>query len=119
MDHMKYLFFGLHGHGSLVPWMWSSMALMVIGIIMLVVPATRRNEGTLAVACVAVFIGTWIDKGLGMISGGFVPSPLHHVNEYIPSGPELAISLAVWAVGFFVLTFLFKMAVGVKEEVRA
>jgi len=119
MDHMKYLFFGLHGHGALVPWMWSSIALMVIGIVMLVVPATRQNEGTLAVACVAVFVGTWIDKGLGMISGGFVPSPLHYVNEYIPTGKELMISLAVWAVGFFVLTFLFKMAVGVKEEVRA
>jgi molybdopterin-containing oxidoreductase family membrane subunit len=119
MDHMKYLFFGLEGHGALVPWMWSSIALMVIGIIMLVIPATRKNEATLAVACVVVFIGTWIDKGLGMISGGFVPSPLHHVKEYVPTGPELMISLAVWAVGFFVLTFLFKMAVSVKEEVRA
>ena len=119
MDHLRYLFFGLHGHGALVPWMWSSIALMVLGIILLVIPATRKNETVLAVACVAVFIGTWIDKGLGMISGGFVPSPLHHVNEYIPTGPELMISLAVWAVGFFVLTFLFKMAVSVKEEVLA
>jgi Ni/Fe-hydrogenase subunit HybB-like protein len=23
MDHIKYLFVGLHGHGALVPWMWS------------------------------------------------------------------------------------------------
>jgi hypothetical protein len=45
---------------------------------------TRKNEGSLAVACVLVFVGTWIDKGLGMISGGFVPNPLHHVNEYMP-----------------------------------
>lgn len=119
MDHLRYLFFGLHGHGVLVPWMWSSIALMVLGIILLVIPVTRRNEAVLAVACVAVFVGTWIDKGLGMISGGFVPSPLHHVNEYVPTGPELTISLAVWAVGFFVLTFLFKMAVSVKEEVSA
>jgi len=117
MDHLRYLFFGLHGHGALVPWMWSSMGLMLLGIVLLVNPVTRRNEAVLAVACVAVFIGTWIDKGLGMISGGFVPSPLHHVNEYIPTGPELMISLAVWATGFFVLTFLFKMAVSVKEEV--
>ena len=85
----------------------------------LVIPVTRRNEAVLAIACVFVFIGTWIDKGLGMISGGFVPSPLHHVNEYVPTAPELIISLAVWAVGFFVLTFLFKMAVSVKEEVSA
>ncbi len=119
VEHLKYLFFGLEGHGVLVPWMWSSLALMVIGIILLVTPSARKNEAALAVACVAVFIGTWIDKGLGMISGGFVPSPLNYVHEYVPTGPELMISLSVWAVGFFVLTFLFKMAVGVKEEVRA
>jgi molybdopterin-containing oxidoreductase family membrane subunit len=99
--------------------MWSSIGLMVLGIVLLVIPATRRNEAVLAVACVAVFVGTWIDKGLGMISGGFVPSPLHQVNEYVPSGPELMISLAVWATGFLVLTFLFKMAISVKEEVAA
>jgi Ni/Fe-hydrogenase subunit HybB-like protein len=119
MDHLNYLFFGLHGHGVLVPWMWSSMALMGVGIILLVNPVTRKNESILAVACVAIFIGTWIDKGLGMISGGFVPSPLHHVNEYVPSVMELVISLAVWCVGFLVLSALFKMAITVKEEVRA
>lgn len=119
MDHLNYLFFGLHGHGVLVPWMWSSMALMCVGIILLVNPVTRKNESVLAIACVAIFIGTWIDKGLGMISGGFVPSPLHHVNEYVPSVMELIISLAVWCVGFLVLSALFKMAITVKEEVRA
>ncbi|PIP35887.1 MAG: menaquinol oxidoreductase [Desulfobacterales bacterium CG07_land_8_20_14_0_80_52_14] len=117
MDHFKYLFVGLQGHGVLVPWMWSSLALMVISIILLVVPSTRQNESILAVACVTVFIGTWIDKGLGMISGGFVPSPLHHVNEYVPTIPEILIALGVWATGFFVLTALFKIAVTVKEEV--
>jgi molybdopterin-containing oxidoreductase family membrane subunit len=101
MDHIKYLFVGLHGHTALVPW----------------IPATRKNEAVLAVACVVVFIGTWIDKGMGMISGGFVPNPLHHVNEYIPTIPELIITLGVYATGFFILTLLFKIAVTVKEEV--
>ena len=117
MDHFKYLFVGLNGHGVLVPWMWASLALMIIAIVLLVIPATRKDEGILAVACVMVFIGTWIDKGLGMISGGFVPSPLHHVNEYIPTVPELLISLGIWATGFFLMTALFKMAVSVKEEI--
>ncbi|MFO7911733.1 MAG: hypothetical protein R6V15_06180 [Desulfotignum sp.] len=30
--------------------------------------------------------------GFGMISGGFVPLPLHHVTEYSPSLHELAVS---------------------------
>lgn len=117
MSHIQYLFFGFHGHGALVPWMWASMAFMVISIILLVNPVTRKNEAILAFACVILFIGTWIDKGLGMISGGFVPNPLHHVTEYIPTLPELVIALGVWATGFFVLTLLFKIAVTVKEEV--
>jgi Ni/Fe-hydrogenase subunit HybB-like protein len=117
MDHIKYLFVGLHGHGALVPWMWASMILMVVSIILLVNPVTRKNETVLVVACITVFIGTWIDKGLGMISGGFVPNPLHHVNEYVPTLPEILIALAIWAIGFLVLTALFKIAITVKEEV--
>jgi Ni/Fe-hydrogenase subunit HybB-like protein len=119
MDHITYLFAGLHGKGAYVPWMWGAYALMVFSIILLVNPVTRKNEGVLAVACVAVFFGTWIDKGLGMISGGFVPNPLEEVNEYIPTLPECVITLAIWCLGFLVLTALFKIAVSVKEEVRA
>jgi Ni/Fe-hydrogenase subunit HybB-like protein len=118
MDHIKYLFVGLHGKGAYVPWMWASIILMVIGIILTVVPSTRKNEGVLAVACVVIFLGTWIDKGLGMIAGGFTPNPLHEINEYIPTVPEITIALGVWAMGFLVLTALFKIAVSVKEEVR-
>ena len=117
--HLQYLFAGLHGHGALVPWMWASMILMSLAIILLVIPFTRNDEGILAVACVMVFVGTWIDKGMGMISGGFVPNPLHEVHEYMPTLPEILIALGVWALGFFVLTALFKMAVSVKEEVYA
>ncbi len=118
MDSIKYLFVGLHGHNTYVPWMWSSMFLMLIGIVLLVIPACRKNENVLIVSCTVVFIGAWIDKGLGMISGGFVPNPLHEVNEYIPTAPELMISLAVWAAGFLVLTLLYKMVVSVKAEAR-
>ncbi len=117
MDHIKYLFVGLQGHGVLVPWMWASMILMVVSIILLVNPVTRKNETVLIVACIAVFVGTWIDKGLGMISGGFVPNPLHHVNEYVPTLPEILIAVSIWAIGFLVLTVLFKIAVTIKEEV--
>jgi Ni/Fe-hydrogenase subunit HybB-like protein len=117
--HLKYLFAGLEGKSAYVPWMWASIILMVVGIILTVNPVTRKNEGTLAVACVVIFAGTWIDKGLGMISGGFVPSPLEHVTEYIPTLPEIGITLGVWAMGFLVLSALFKIAIGVKEEVHA
>jgi len=38
------------------------------------------------------------------------------VFEYWPTLPEVVISLGVWAMGFFVLTVLYKIAVSVKEE---
>ncbi len=117
IDHLEYLFFGLHGHGMLVGWMWTAMILMGIAIILLVNPITRENNSILIVSCVMVFVGTWIDKGLGMISGGFVPSPLHHVTEYAPSFYELLITLGIYAAGLLILTLLFKMVISVKEEV--
>jgi Ni/Fe-hydrogenase subunit HybB-like protein len=116
MDHFTYLYWGLHGHGALVPFMWTSLGLMAMGIFLTVNPSTRKNETTLAVACVVIIAGTWIDKGLGMISGGFVPNPLHEVNEYAPTIPEIVITVGVYAIGALILTVLYKMAVGVKEE---
>jgi len=113
MDHFKYLYWS---DGILVPWMWASVALMVTGIILLVNPITRKNEFILGITCVVIFIGTWIDKGMGLISGGFVPSPLHHYHEYVPTIPELLISLGIYGIGFFMITVLLKIAVSVKEE---
>jgi len=115
MDHLKYLYIGLHGHGVLVPWMWSSVICMLLAIILLIIPATKKNEIILIFSSILIFIGTWIDKGLGMISGGFIPSPLHHTTEYIPSMHELIISAGVAAIGLFILTVLYKITISIKE----
>jgi hypothetical protein len=63
-----------------------------------------------------VFLSLWIDKGLGLIVAGFVPTPLGVVAEYAPSVPEVLISLAIWAVGLPILTLLFKIVVSAREE---
>jgi [DsrC]-trisulfide reductase subunit P len=118
MAHLQYLLFGYHGYHALVPWMWSGFILMILGAIFLIIPKLRNNETLLPVSCAMIFIGAWIDKGLGMISGGFVPSPLHHVTEYAPTGKEIMVTLAIYATGFLVLTILYKLATTVKEEVR-
>lgn len=116
--HLQYLLFGYHGYNALVPWMWSGLIMMFTGAVFLVIPKLRNNKVLLPFTCAMIFIGAWIDKGLGMISGGFVPSPLHHVTEYAPTGPEIVITLAVYATGFLVLTILYKLATQVKEEVN-
>jgi Ni/Fe-hydrogenase subunit HybB-like protein len=116
MQTFVYLFAGLEGHGILTPWMWTAAISAVISLILLIVPATRRKEDILVVACILVFVATWIDKGMGLVVGGFIPNPFERVTEYAPTAPELMITLGVWATGFFVLTILFKIAVTVKEE---
>ena len=117
MRHFEYLFTGIAGYGKLVPWMWVSMIGMITASILLVVPAVRRNHVTLAVACVMVVITTWIDKGLGLITGGFVPNPFDKITEYWPTALELLISAGIWAAGFLILTILYKITVSIKEEI--
>jgi len=119
MHPIVFLFQGLQGYGNLVPWMWTAAVFAVLSLVLLIVPATRRNEGTLTVACIILIIATWIDKGLGLIVGGFTPTPFHTVTEYWPTTPEMLITIGVWATGFFVLTILYKIAISVKEEVAA
>lgn len=116
MHSFQYLYAGLEGHNKLVPLMWLSSILAVVSLILLINPGTRRNEKTLLIACASVFISLWIDKGFGLIVGGFVPNMLGKVTEYWPTLPEILISLGVWAIGFLILTVLYKVAISVKQE---
>ncbi len=117
MDALKYLFVGLEGHAKLVPFMWTFVILAVVALVLLINPRTRKADSTLKIACVAVFVSMWLEKGLGLVVAGFIPNPFDQVREYAPTVPELMIALGVWATGFFVLTVLYKIAVSVKEEV--
>jgi len=119
MNSIIFLFKGLHGHGRLAPWMWTAAVFAFISLLLLIIPHTRRNEDTLLIACISVIIATWIDKGLGLVIGGFTPNPFGRITDYWPTKPEVMISIGVYAVGFLVLTLLYKMAVSVKEEVGA
>ncbi len=120
-EHMEpfiYLYKGLHDKSMLVFWMRTSLILMGGAMIFFIIPKTRSNEKMLAIACTMVFVGTWIDKGLGLVAGGFIPSPLHHVTEYVPTKAELTISMGVYGIGILCLTLLLKITVSVKKEVQ-
>ena len=116
---LDYLFWGLHGHDNLVPWMRASVLFGVIGIPLLFIGRAKKSDIGIGLACVLVFLCMWIDKGLGLVLGGFVPSPLEYVTEYVPSAVELGITAAVWATGAFILTTLYKIAIEVKLESEA
>lgn len=119
MIHFQYLLFGVEGKAVLVPWMWTSILLACVAMALLINPGTRQRENTLVGACGAVLGSIWIDKGLGLIVPGFVPSPTGEIFEYWPTLPEVLITLGIWALGFLLLTILYKITISVKEETAA
>lgn len=117
IEPLKYLFVGLEGHNALVPFMWTSGLLAVISLVLLIVPEFRNNLKILPFALVAVFLSTWIDKGMGLVIGGFIPNPLGRIVEYSPTVPELLITAGVYGIGAFLLTVFYKIIVSVRREV--
>jgi Ni/Fe-hydrogenase subunit HybB-like protein len=109
----KYLFFGDHGKHALVPWIWSALALNVASAVLVHLPASRKDPRVMLAGCAAAFAGVWIEKGMGLIVPGFVPSTLHEIVEYVPTLTEWKITVGIWAMGFGVLTLGLKVALPV------
>lgn len=116
VSHFEYLFLGLGDKNALVPWMWFSVFLAIVSLVLLLFPKLRANHNLLALASVTVFVSIWIDKGMGMVVTGFVPNPLGIVTEYYPTLPEVLITVAIYAVGALIVTGLYKIALSVKEK---
>lgn len=110
---LYYLMFGLHGLTKLVPWFWSSVVLMIGAFILFLIPRFRNDFKLLPIPCVMAFAGIWIEKGMGLVVPGFIPSPIGEVTEYYPSFVEVLMTLGIWAFGFFILTILLKGAIGI------
>lgn len=110
---IKYLFFGHHGLNALVPWTWLSLVCMVVSAVLLLRPKVHEHLWTLDIACVLAFVGVWVEKGMGLIIPGFVPSTLHEWVEYVPSAAEWKIMAGIWAAGLMVYTLLIKVAIPV------
>ena len=104
---------------KLVPWLWTSWALMVGAFFLLLIPGIRKNYSILPVICVLLFIGIWIEKGIALVIPGMVPSPIGEITEYSPTWIEIFITIGNWAIGAAIFTFLVKGAIGVMlGEVR-
>ncbi len=116
MAHFQYMYMGIDGKANLVPFMWTSIIFSIVALVLLIVPKFRNNFRLLTVACFAVFIGLWIDKGLGLVVAGFVPTVLGEVIEYSPTFPEIMITIAIYAVGALIITGLYKIALTVRGD---
>jgi molybdopterin-containing oxidoreductase family membrane subunit len=117
---MRYLWFGLHGLHALQPWIWSALALNLVAVTILSINPLRRRMATLNVACVLAFVGIWIEKGMGLVVPGFIPTTLGEVFEYSPTWIELGVATGVWALGILVFTLLAKASIAIETgAVRA
>jgi len=111
-----YLYFGLEGHDMLVPWIWTAISMNLAGTLVLAFNPGRNSHKVMFPACILLFIGIWIEKGLGLIVPGLVPSPMGEVVDYAPSWVEVSITLGVLALGIFVVTVLLKPALIIEQR---
>jgi molybdopterin-containing oxidoreductase family membrane subunit len=110
----EYLYFGLHGHRALVPWIWTAIGCNLVAMLLLVLPLSRSLKW-LNVTCVLAIAGIWIEKGMGLVVPGFVPSPLGEIVEYSPTLNETLVCFGIWAFGLLCYTILLRMAVPILQ----
>ncbi|WP_407308146.1 sulfate reduction electron transfer complex DsrMKJOP subunit DsrP [Desulfosporosinus sp. SB140] len=110
----KYVFWGIDGHTSLVPFMWTATILAFLGIFLLIFPS-RKNKVLLPIALLSIYVANWIDKGIVLILAGFVPNPFDRVTEYFPTGNEIAIIAGVYSIGMLIVTILYKITISIRE----
>lgn len=114
--HFEYLYLLGGGH-NLAPWMWVSAVFAIAALAILFTPTLRRKY--LPPACILVFASLWIEKGLGLIVGGFEPSPLGAFTHYAPTLPEWSIVAGIWAVGALLITVFYKIVLSLREELES
>lgn len=115
----EYLFFGSHGATGLVPWVWSAIVLNIAGAVMFFLPAAMERGWIRIAACVCCITGIWIEKGMGLIIPGFIPSTLHEIVEYSPSLVEWKVTAGIWAFGLLILSATLKVIASVFSPAEA
>lgn len=114
LTSLKYLYEGINGHKGFVFPVRLSLLLNLIGFIIFLIPKTRNNPVTLNAGCVMVFVGIWIEKGMGLVVPGFIPTPLGEIYEYKPSLNELMVSASAFSLGALIYTISLRVAVALE-----
>ncbi len=109
--YIKYLYFGVKGHTTLVPFAWASLATGLVAFLLFLVPRTRKTWLTLNLGCVLIYASVYIEKGMGLIIPGLTPDALGEIYEYRPSSIEVFVAAGIFAIGFLVFTLMLKVAV--------
>jgi len=110
----RYVYFGLHGAARLTPWIWFALTLLAVAVTILMNHYLRSKPFLFNTACVLTVIGVWVEKGMGLVIPGFIPTPLGEIFEYLPNSTEVSISLGIWAFGVLTFTLLARAGMAVE-----
>jgi len=113
---LEYLYFGLDGIYQMVPWMWISTIVGIFSVLLFLFQQIKQSNILLFTACIGIIVSLWIDKGIGLIIGGFIPTPEGDVLKYNATFIEITVTLGIWAIGLLILTILLKVVVSVKKS---
>ena len=92
------------------------VALVVLAIVLMVPPKTRKNPILLGIACASIFLSMYIEKGLTFIIGGLSETPFGTIAPYNATVPEILIIVGIFAIGILIASILFKLIVVVKKD---
>jgi molybdopterin-containing oxidoreductase family membrane subunit len=81
---------------------------------LLVLPLSKSLR-YLNIACVLGIVGIWIEKGMGLVVPGFIPTPLGEMVEYSPSLNETLVCLGIWAFGILCYTIFLRMSIPILQ----
>ena len=98
----------------LVPYIWTAIIFNVIATLIFTTPKFSHQMKYINTACVLAIVGIWVEKGMGLIIPGFIPSSLGEIIEYTPSWTEIRVCAGIWATGFLITTLFLKAATAIE-----
>ena len=114
--HLEYLFKGFGGNSDIVFYGWTSLIFSFIAFVLFALPKTRKNPITLNIGAVLIWVGVYMEKGIGLITPGFTPDVQGQLYVYRPTMTEIKVSVLVFSIGFLIFTLLTKLAIAIIFE---
>ncbi len=109
----QYLFFGFKGYHQLTWFIWPAILMNLTATLLVSFERFRNKQLLFIIACHLCIVGLWVEKGMGLIIPGFIPSPLGEIVEYSPNLDEIVLSLAITALGALMFTLFAKVTIGI------
>ncbi|HIJ85008.1 MAG: molybdopterin oxidoreductase, rane subunit [Magnetococcales bacterium] len=107
----RLLYLGWNQNNPWTLWIYVALSLSFLATVLMIHPRWRSSPKIQTLACLLTLSGLWMEKGLGLVIPGLVPTPLGESAPYVPTLTEIQISLAIWALGAMILTWILRFII--------